>query len=733
MNTQVHPDGTINSKTVRFGIGKRLLSAFGVVGGLSVLVSLIAWNSLSGVMESQRNLTKQNVPAITGVQSLANVTTQLVAAAPLLSNAQNSSERTDRFSEISTLISMAGDQVVELDKLIDDADTVSDLKQQISAFRPLTEALNQNVESRLEAMNKRKALAQSLNVLRKDIKEAVEPYSSSVTDRLIENSDKWYELLEDARAAGVSAPTPDTTDLEVGPIQAVSYHSAVLSYESTANHMVGLLAEGGKSEDLKSLEGIEEQFSASVNMMVEPMGVIAAQSDVAPLTEILRQLMQMGQRGDLQENILKLRRQELELEQTGSELVTQARELSDDLSRTVNRIILTVQDGMDQTIQENESKSSNTLILLVIAGGVAVLIAIGIGWFYVLKNLVSRLLVLEGSMEQIAEGDLQTRINRNGNDEISKMAVALTVLRNGLRETEKLRQSQEEMSRKAEAEKQENAKRLAGEFNASVGQAITILSDNMRDIREQAQSMNQKSQETLSETKEVSDASQIMTQDIALVASSTEELSASIAEISQQVTSSTEVAGRAVDRSQVMNGSITRLESSAREIENVINLINSIAEQTNLLALNATIEAARAGEAGKGFAVVASEVKNLANQTSGAIDEIAVLIGDIQKEVGQAVSANGEISEVIEEINQLSAMIAAAVEQQSAATVEISNTVNNAANQVDVITSRIQAVSDDVQMTGQVSEEVLKGVSQMDQQTTTVENDVQVFLKDIRG
>ncbi|WP_417796518.1 methyl-accepting chemotaxis protein [Terasakiella pusilla] len=733
MNTQVHPDGTINSKTVRFGIGKRLLSAFGVVGGLSVLVSLIAWNSLSGVMESQRNLTKQNVPAITGVQSLANVTTQLVAAAPLLSNAQNSSERTDRFSEISTLISMAGDQVVELDKLIDDADTVSDLKQQISAFRPLTEALNQNVESRLEAMNKRKALAQSLNVLRKDIKEAVEPYSSSVTDRLIENSDKWYELLEEARAAGVSAPTPDTTDLEVGPIQAVSYHSAVLSYESTANHMVGLLAEGGKSEDLKSLEGIEEQFSASVNMMVEPMGVIAAQSDVAPLTEILRQLMQMGQRGDLQENILKLRRQELELEQTGSELVTQARELSDDLSRTVNRIILTVQDGMDQTIQENESKSSNTLILLVIAGGVAVLIAIGIGWFYVLKNLVSRLLVLEGSMEQIAEGDLQTRINRNGNDEISKMAVALTVLRNGLRETEKLRQSQEEMSRKAEAEKQENAKRLAGEFNASVGQAITILSDNMRDIREQAQSMNQKSQETLSETKEVSDASQIMTQDIALVASSTEELSASIAEISQQVTSSTEVASRAVDRSQVMNGSITRLESSAREIENVINLINSIAEQTNLLALNATIEAARAGEAGKGFAVVASEVKNLANQTSGAIDEIAVLIGDIQKEVGQAVSANGEISEVIEEINQLSAMIAAAVEQQSAATVEISNTVNNAANQVDVITSRIQAVSDDVQMTGQVSEEVLKGVSQMDQQTTTVENDVQVFLKDIRG
>lgn len=733
MNTQVHPDGENNSKAVRFGIGKRLLTAFGVVGGLSVLVSLIAWNSLSGVMDSQRNLTKQNVPAITGVQSLANVTKQLVAAAPLLSSAQNSSERTDRFSEISTLIATAGDQVEELDKLIDDADTVSDLKQQISAFVPLVDALNQNVESRLSAMEQRKALSQSLNILRSDIKEVVEPYSSSVTDRLIENSDKWYELLETARSAGPSAPEPDTTDLEVGPIQAVSYHSAVLSFESTANHMVSLLAEGGKSEDLKSLEGIEGQFTASVNMMVEPMGVIAGQSDVAPLSKILRQLMQLGQRGELKENILKLRAQELEQERTGRDLVTQARALSDDLSRTVNRIILSVEEEMDQTIQANEAKSSNTLIVLVIAGVVAVVIAIGIGWFYVLKNLVSRLLVLEGSMEQIAEGDLQTRINRNGNDEISKMAMALAVLRNGLRETEKLRQSQEEMSRKADTEKQENAKRLADEFNASVGHAITILSDNMRDIREQAQNMNQKSQETLSETKQVSDASQIMTQDIALVASSTEQLSASISEISHQVTSSTEVASRAVDRSQVMNGSITRLEASAREIENVINLINTIAEQTNLLALNATIEAARAGEAGKGFAVVASEVKNLANQTSGAIDEITVLIGDIQKEVNQAVSANGEISTVIEEINQLSAMIAAAVEQQSAATVEISNTVNNAANQVDVITSRIQAVSEDVQMTGQTSEVVLKGVSRMDQQTSTVETDVQVFLKDIRG
>src|SRR5690606_15317887 len=114
------------------------------------------------------------------------------------------------------------------------------------------------------------------------------------------------------------------------------------------------------------------------------------------------------------------------------------------------------------------------------------------------------------------------------------------------------------------------------------------------------------------------------------VASAAEELSASIGEISRQVSQATGVAARAVENARRTDMTVRALSEGATRIGQVVELISNIAGQTNLLALNATIEAARAGEAGKGFAVVASEVKNLAAQTSKATEEIGSQITQIQ-------------------------------------------------------------------------------------------------------
>jgi HAMP domain-containing protein len=56
------------------------------------------------------------------------------------------------------------------------------------------------------------------------------------------------------------------------------------------------------------------------------------------------------------------------------------------------------------------------------------------------------------------------------------------------------------------------------------------------------------------------------------------------------------------------SGPWSAIDASAGRIGDIIGVIDSIAFQTNLLALNAAVEAARAGEHGRGFAVVAAEV-----------------------------------------------------------------------------------------------------------------------------
>jgi len=720
---------------VKFGIGKRLMSAFGIVGSLSVLVSIVAWFSLSDMSENQKELTSTNVPAITGALLLANKTSQLVASAPLLNGALTNAEREDRLGEINSVIETALNQVNELAPLLKNEKTINSLKTKMNGLPPLIHSLNENVESRLTIAEQRRKLAQDVVNMRETIAKAIEPLASSITDKLIETSDKWFELLDESISKTKAGETvnPDTIALETAPIKAVSYHSSVLEFKNGANLMVGLLAEGSQSETQEGLTKTQEQFRASITAMVEPMGALAGESDITELTSLFNKLMQIGDRGDLNDNILKLRHKELLLKEEGKEILSQARELSNDLSRTVNVIVASVEEGMEQSIQSSEAKSKKTGVLLFSVAVIAILISAAIGWLYVAKNLIKRLLNLEHSMQSIADGDLKTRINRNGKDEISHMGAALAVLRNGLRETDQLKQKQEGHRVESEKQKRADANSLADEFDGSVGQAIGLLSEYVGDIRGKAQEMSEKSQEMLDETKEVSDASQVMSQDIGVVASSTEELSASISEISQQVANSTQVANEAVIRAEKMNGNIVKLETGSREIENVIGLINTIAEQTNLLALNATIEAARAGEAGKGFAVVASEVKNLANQTAGATDEIGNLIKDIQKEVNEAVEANKDITSIIGEIDQLSAGIAAAVEEQSAATAEISRTVSNAAEHVDLITSRVTAVSSDVRSNGATTTEVLDGVSHIDQQSSILSEKVSHFLKNVRA
>jgi methyl-accepting chemotaxis protein len=201
-------------------------------------------------------------------------------------------------------------------------------------------------------------------------------------------------------------------------------------------------------------------------------------------------------------------------------------------------------------------------------------------------------------------------------------------------------------------------------------------------------------------------------------ASSIEETSASVDELSSMTKHNAEstnaadklmsdasrAAGEANNYMKELTASIKEISLASEQTKKIIKNIDEIAFQTNLLALNAAVEAARAGEAGAGFAVVADEVRNLAMRATSSAKDTSVLIDDIAKKVTRGAElvvvtdeSFTQVSDSAMKVSELMREIAAASREQSQG--------------IDQINKAIAEMSNETQQNAAISEELTAAMS----------------------
>ncbi|KJC35373.1 chemotaxis protein [Bradyrhizobium sp. LTSP885] len=398
--------------------------------------------------------------------------------------------------------------------------------------------------------------------------------------------------------------------------------------------------------------------------------------------------------------------------------------------------IITVRDAFYDNAEQGLAaaySSARFSFVVALIGLIAVAVASAGLIVIVRRRILNPIAALTGRMSRLAAGDVAEAIPGTArHDEIGAMAAAVQVFKDN-------RIAADRLAAEKEAESDVKTRRshvlddLTRAFEMKVTELVGGLSAASSVMEQTAQSMSATAAMTNRQASIVAAASEQTSTNVQTVASATEELTSSISEIARQVSTSTEIAARAVDHARRTGDTARSLAEGAQKIGDVVTLIQNIAAQTNLLALNATIEAARAGEAGRGFAVVASEVKSLAGQTAKATTEISEQIAAIQAASDETVTAIQNVVDVITEIDQIGTAIAAAIEEQGSATKEIARSVQEAARGTQEVNSNISGVQHAADDTGSAATQVLGAAEQLSTQSKDLAGQVNRFLSDVRA
>ncbi len=337
------------------------------------------------------------------------------------------------------------------------------------------------------------------------------------------------------------------------------------------------------------------------------------------------------------------------------------------------------------------------------------------------------------AMDALAAGDLAVEVVGTGRrDEIGLLARALQVFKEDAARARHL--SAAEASRaEASAARATTIDALARAFEDRVSHLTQGLSAAATDMEVTARAMAETAADGTGRTDAAGTVAQQTSDNVQTVAAASEEMTASILEILDQVTQSSTMAGRAVADAERTDATVRQLSAAAERIGEVVQMIATIAAQTNLLALNATIEAARAGEAGRGFAVVAAEVKELAGQTARATDEIGVQVSQIQAATQAAVTDIRRVGRGIGEISTRVGEVALAVEQQGSATREIAESVAQAAGGTAQVSATLAELREGSAQTGLGASRVLDAARTLAAYSERLTREVDGFLAEVKA
>lgn len=425
----------------RHRIAFHLYMGIGTAVVLTMVASLVAWFSFDQVGDAQRQVNERAVPEIATAFAVAQQSGTLAAAAPRLVAA----ETPMAFIEVADKVASERD---DFKKQLAALTQQGAAEQRFARIRARGDTLIANINAIEASVSKRFELRERSRGLYNDL-EALQNKLIVILIPAID--DQLFYAMTGYRTLG-EPPAPRAQHLSEAEL---SLYRDLTELQEGTTTATRLLASAFNLSDARLLEPLQERFDSTVGGIERKLAALGAgpshstldrqmpkvgfriehaylHSELAPTFD---RLFDLG-RGD--EKIFALRALELQIVEQQRTLLDRNRDLSIELVAEVEGLVNTARGSAQEATQTSTQAIFTGRKLLLAINAIGIIGAILIAWLLVGRVLLRRLEFLSNRMRLMAGGDLETKIEMPGRDEVADMAAALEIFRHNSLEAQRL-------------------------------------------------------------------------------------------------------------------------------------------------------------------------------------------------------------------------------------------------------------------------------------------------------